>query len=97
MPGRKQVAHGQLMMVPALARITWGWSGGMVTGNVTLTLQLGGEFSRLTHLGTVDGTSGPITCAGSGSNGLASNSLRDSKWQVWPSRAICPRTGKVGP
>lgn len=100
MPGRMRVARGQLMVVPALARITWGWSGGMVTGNVTLTLQLSGEYSRLTTAGTVDGTPGPITCAGSvsnGSNGLASNSLRDSKWQVWLSRAICPRTGKVRP
>ncbi|RQP04009.1 MAG: hypothetical protein D1H97_20215 [Paracoccus sp. BP8] len=46
-----RVAHDQLMVVPALARITWGWSGGMVTGNVTLTLQLGGEYSRLTTPG----------------------------------------------
>lgn len=51
MPRRMQVAHGQLMVVPALARITWGWSGGMVTGNVTLTLQLGGEYSGLTTPG----------------------------------------------
>ncbi|MFN8684260.1 hypothetical protein ACDP63_24625, partial [Paracoccus sp. P2] len=55
MPGRMQVVHGQLMVVPALARITWGWSGGMVTGNVTLTLQLGGEYSRLVILPVLTG------------------------------------------
>lgn len=51
MPRRMQDAHGQLMVVPALVRITWGGSGGMITGNVTLTLQLVGEFSRLTTPG----------------------------------------------